>query len=77
VQASHCDGFSCCRAWVLGHIAYNSFGPWVLEHRLNSCGAWGSCFAACGIFSDQGLNLCLLHWQAGSVLLSYQEIPRN
>ena len=23
-----------------------------------------SCFAACGIFLDQGSNLCLLHWQA-------------
>ena len=22
-----------------------------------------SCFLACGIFSDQALNLCLLHWQ--------------
>ena len=23
-----------------------------------------SCSTACGIFPDQGLNLCLLHWQA-------------
>ena len=23
-----------------------------------------SCSAACGIFLDQGLNSCLLHWQA-------------
>ena len=27
---------------------------------------------ACGIFSDQGLNLCLLHWQAHSPLLGHQ-----
>ena len=27
VRASHCGGFSCCRAWAL-------------EHRVNSCGAW-------------------------------------
>ena len=60
-QTSNCGGFSCCRAQVLGHTAYNSFSSRVLEHRLKSCGTWGSCFMACGIFSDQGLNLCLLH----------------
>ena len=27
---------------------------------------------ACGIFSDQGLNLCLLHWQAHSPPLGHQ-----
>ena len=27
---------------------------------------WLSCFAACGVFLDQGLNLCPLHWQAYS-----------
>ena len=35
-----------------------------------------SCSAACGIFPDQGLNPCLLHWQADSLLLSYQESPQ-
>ena len=25
-----------------------------------------SCSSACGIFLDQGSNLCLLHWQADS-----------
>ena len=45
---------------------------------LNSCGSWAlergsvvvahglSCSAACGIFPDQGSNLCPLHWQADS-----------
>ena len=33
-----------------------STGSWLVAHRL-------SCFMACGIFPDQGLNLCLLHWQ--------------
>ena len=27
---------------------------------------WLSCPMACGIFLDQGSNLCLLHWQADS-----------
>ena len=34
-----------------------------------------SCSVACGIFSDQGLNLCLLHWQMGSLPLSHQGSP--
>ena len=33
---------------------------------------WLSCSTACGIFPDQGLNLCLLHWQADSLPLSHQ-----
>ena len=40
----------------------------VVVHRL-------SCCAACGIFADQGLNLCLLHWQADSLPLSHQGSP--
>ena len=34
-----------------------------------------SCSAACGILADQGLNLCLLHWQADSLPLSHQGSP--
>ena len=47
-------------------------GSWrtgcVVVHRL-------SCSAACGIFLDQGSNLCLLHWQAESSQLSHQGSP--
>ena len=46
-QASHCSGFSCCRAWTLGAWAsvvvacgLSSCGSWALECRLSSCGAW-------------------------------------
>ena len=39
-QASHCDDFSCCRAWALGHLGFSSYGSRALEHRLNSCGVW-------------------------------------
>ena len=28
VKASHCGGFSCCRAWVLGHTDFRSWGAW-------------------------------------------------
>ena len=34
-----------------------------------------SCPAACGIFPDQGLTLCPLHWQVGSLLLDHQGSP--
>ena len=33
--ASHCGGFSCCRAWTLGHS-----GSVVVVHGLSSCGKW-------------------------------------
>ena len=34
-----------------------------------------SCSAACGIFSDQGLIVYLLHWQADSLPLSLRKDP--
>ena len=46
-QASHCGGFSCCRALALATRAsvvvahrLSSCGSRALEHRLSSCGAW-------------------------------------
>ena len=45
-RASHCGGFSCCEAQALGAQA-----SVVVAHRV-------SCSMACGIFPDQGLNLC-------------------
>ena len=45
-RASHCGGFSCCRARALGARAsvvvacgLSSCGSRALEHRLSSCGA--------------------------------------
>ena len=34
-----------------------------------------TCSEACGIVPDQGLNPCLLHWQADSNPLSHQGSP--
>ena len=39
-----------------------------MAHGLN-------CSAACGIFPDQGANLCPLHWQADSQPLRHQGSP--
>ena len=41
-QASHCGGFSCFRAQVLGHAGFNSCNSWAVEHRLSSCGPGAS-----------------------------------
>ena len=59
-------------AWVSRAAAwgFSSYGFQALEHRLNSWGTWLSCSMACGIFLDQGLNPCLLQWQAESLPLS-------
>ena len=77
VRTSHCRGFSCCGAQALGPAGFSSCGSRALEHRLSSsCGARKlSCFSACGIFPDQGSNLCLLHRQGDSATLSYQGSP--
>ena len=34
-----------------------------------------SCSVACGIFPDQGLNPCPVHWQVDSQPLHYQRSP--
>ena len=46
-------------------------GSVVVAHGLLSAGSVAvvhglTCSAACGIFPDQGLDLCPLHWQVDS-----------
>ena len=53
-QAVHRSGFSRCSACAQGHMA-----SVVVERGL-------SCPTACGIFPDQGSNLCSLHCRADS-----------
>jgi len=38
VWASHCGGFSCCGAQVLGLARFSSRGSQAPERRLSSCG---------------------------------------
>ena len=52
--------FSSCSSCLL------STGSIAVAHGL-------SCSLACGIFLDQGLNSCLLHWRVDSLPLSHQE----
>ena len=39
VQASHCDGFSCCWAWAVGCMGFSSCGTHAPEYRFSSCGS--------------------------------------
>ena len=59
---------------VVAHVL-SSCGSWALEHRLSICSACTCCSTACGIFLDQGLNLCLLHWQVDSLPVNHQGNP--
>ena len=56
------------RASVAGAPGLQGTGLKVEAHGL-------SCSAARGIFLDQGLNSCILHWQADSLPLSHQGSP--
>ena len=82
-QASHCDGFSRCRAQ-----AVRAQASVVAAHRLSSWQLPGSraqgsvvvlqglsCSSACGIFLDQGLKPYPLHWQVDSYSLPTREVP--
>ena len=62
-RASHCNGFSSCGAQALCAQASS-----VKMHEF-------SCSEACGIFPDQGSNLCPLHWQSDSYPLYHQGSP--
>ena len=56
-KASHCGGFSCCRAEALGCLGFSSVArglsissSWALEHRLNSCGPCRFSYSVAGGF---------------------------
>ena len=56
--------------------------PGALAHRHDGCGRWiGSPGMGWevgeGVFPGQGLNLCPLHWQVGSLPLGHQGSPHT
>ena len=83
--ASHCHDFLCCGAWALGIPGFCSYGVRAQQLQLPGSRATSSiavshglcCSTACGIFPDQGLNPCPLHWQADSYPLDHQESTMN
>ena len=74
-------GLHCCAGFSLAvvHgllIAAASVAEQGLKRTGSIVVAHGfSCSATCGILPDQGLNLCLLHWQVDSLPLSHRESP--
>ena len=63
-----CTGFSSCGTWASCMLW--SAGSVVVAHGLH-------CSVAYGIFLDQGLNTCLLHWQTESRPLHHQGSPNT
>ena len=61
MRASHCGGFSCCRAWALGARA-----SVVVARRLSSCGAWAQLLHGMWDLPGPGTEPMPLHWQADS-----------
>ena len=69
------------------HRLWDAWTSAAAARGLSSCGSWLwsagfivvsyglSCSAICGIFPDQGSNLCLLHWQADSLPLRHEGCP--
>ena len=69
-SSSRCTGLSLSRPLLLRSTGSRHAGSVVVAHGP-------SCSVACGIFPDQGLNLCSLHWQADSQPLRHQGSPFN
>ena len=67
-SSSRCMGLSLWRPLLLQSTGSRCAGSVIVAHGP-------SCSAACGIFPDQGSNLCPLHWQADSQSLRHQGSP--
>ena len=67
-SSSRCVGLSLSRPLLLRSTGSRRAGSAIVAHGP-------SCSAACGIFPDQGLNPCPLHWQGDSRPLHHQGSP--
>ena len=69
-SSSRCAGLSLSRPLLLRSTGSRHTGSVIVAHGP-------ICSVACGIFPDQGLNPCPLHWQADSQPLHHQGSPRE
>ena len=67
-SSSRCMGLSLSWPLLLRSTGSRRAGSVVVAHGP-------SCSTACGIFPDQGSNLCPLHWQVDSQPLPHQGSP--
>ena len=67
-SSSRCVGLSLSWPLLLRSTGSRHAGSVIVAHGP-------SCSVACGIFPDQGLNPCPLHWQADSQPLRHQGSP--
>ena len=67
-SSSRCAGLSLSRPLLLRSTGSRCAGSVIVAHGP-------SCSAVCGVFPDQGLNPCPLHWQADSQPLRHQGSP--
>ena len=67
-SSSRCAGLSLSWPLLLRSTGSRRAGSAAVAHGP-------SCSTACGIFPDQGSNLCPLHWQADSQPLRHQGSP--
>ena len=67
-SSSWCAGLSLSRPLLLRSTGSRGAGSVVVAHGPSRS-------AACGIFPDQGSNLCPLHWQADPQPLRHQGSP--
>ena len=67
-SSSRCAGLSLSRPLLLRSTGSRCPGSVVVAHGP-------SCSVACGIFPDQGLNPCPVHWQTDSQPLRHQGSP--
>ena len=65
------------QASVVAALGLGNCSSQALEHSSVVVAHGLSCSAACGIFLDQGSNLCLLHWQVDSLPRSHHRSPRS
>ena len=77
MRASHCCGFSHCRAQVLGYLGFSSCSSQDLEYVLSSCGT--RVLLLCGMWDPPGSGIELVYLElVGRFLsLSYQGIPNT
>ena len=68
-SSSRCAGLSLSRPLLLRSTGSRRAGSAAVPHGLSRS-------VACGIFPDQGSNLCPLHWQADSQPLRHQGSPK-